>query len=105
MAINKKYLQSSAILGIVLSAFIFVIAIVYAFISNLSISWIILLVIIAMTEIIAFSASILLFFNPKKRIFAVGLVTLFAGLVPGIMILTFYFKTKRSLLRNFDLNS
>lgn len=105
MAINQKYLRVSAILGIIFSAIIFIIAIVYAFISNLSMSWIILLIVIAMTEIIAFTVSILLLLNPRRRIFFSGLVTLFAGLVPGIMILTFYFKTKKMLLRNFNLNT
>lgn len=105
MAVNKKYLQTSAILGIIFSAIIFIISIIYAFISNLSLIWISFLIVIAMTEVIAFLVSILFLINPLKKIFFVGLISLFAGLLPGIMILTFYFKTKRELLKNFEINS
>lgn len=105
MAVSEGYLRVSAIFGMLLSAAFFGLSITYAFISNLAIFWIILLVVIALIEIIAFSISVLFFINPKRRIFFVGLISLFAGLIPGLMILGYYFKAKRTLIRNFDLNT
>lgn len=105
MAVNESYLRFSAIIGMLFSAGFFVLSIVYSFISNLEIVWIAFLVVIALIEIIAFSFSVLMLIDPKRRIFFVGLVSLFAGLLPGIMILSFYFKTKRALVRNFELNT
>ncbi|MGL5268611.1 MAG: hypothetical protein ACRC8P_02455 [Spiroplasma sp.] len=105
MKIKKKKLQIAAILGMIFSTAIFAIAITYAFISNLSLFWIIFLVVIAMVEIISFWISVLFLINPKRKVFFIGLISLFAGLIPGIIILTLYFKTKRTLLKNFELNS
>lgn len=105
MSINKKYIRTAASLGIIFSIIIFIISIIYTFISNLNIIWIYFLVIIAMTEIIAFLVCVLLLIEPRKKIFFAGLISLFAGLIPGIMILSFYFKTKKNLLKNFELDS
>ncbi|MBE4704175.1 hypothetical protein [Spiroplasma platyhelix] len=105
MAVNESYLRFSAIIGMLFSAGFFVLSIIYAFISNLSMMWITFLVVIALIEIIVFSFSVLMLLNPKRRIFFVGLIGLFAGLVPGIMILSFYFKTKRALIKNFENNT
>lgn len=102
MAVNESYLRFSAIIGMIFSAAFFALALVYTFISNLEIIWIAILVVIAIIEVIVFTFSVLLLFKPKRRIFFVGAMSLFAGLLPGIMILSFYFKTKKALLKNFE---
>jgi len=55
------------------------------------------LIIIAIIEVFAFLVSVSFFLNLKKKIFFVGIVTLFAGLLPGMMILGFYFKSKKNI--------
>lgn len=104
MALNESYLRFSGLIGMLFAAGFFALAIAYAFISNLPLWWIICLVVIALIEIIVFVFSVLLLINPKRKIFFIGSLALFAGLVPGIMILGYYFKTKKSLVKNFELN-
>lgn len=104
MKIDRKYLQA-AVLGMIFSALIFIISVIYAFISNLSLVWIVFLVTIAMIEIVSFWVSVLFLVNPKRKIFFIGLISLFAGLLPGFIILSLYFKNKKELLKDFELDS
>lgn len=105
MAVNQGYLRLSATFGMILSAMLFALSIIYAFISNLPFIWIALLSVIALIEIVVFTFSVLFFLNPNRRIFFVGLLSLFAGLIPGVMILSFYFKSKRALVKSFEANA
>lgn len=105
MTVSDSYLRFSGLIGMLFAAGFFALAVVYAFISNLPLWWILCLVVIALIEIIVFTFSVLLLINPKRKIFFIGSLALFAGLVPGIMILGFYFKTKRALLKNFELDT
>lgn len=100
MKSEKNYLRNVAIFSIILAIIIFSISITYAFISNLGLIWIIFLVAIAFIEVFVIYFSILFLINPIKGIFFIGLISLFAGLVPGIMILSFYFKKKKVILDN-----
>lgn len=97
MALNVKKLKIAAILAMVFSIGIVLFAIIYPIVNKVSDFWGSFLIVLAIIESLTFLNSVLFYLNPKKRIFISGIISLFALLVPGIVILVIYFATQNSI--------
>ncbi|MDQ7982983.1 MAG: hypothetical protein REH79_02030 [Spiroplasma sp.] len=93
MAGNSKNLRIAAILSLFFSFTIILFAIIFPFMITVSELWVTFFIILGIIESFTFLNSILFCLNPKKRVFISGIISLFALIIPGIIILIIYFNS------------
>ncbi|MCL6428817.1 hypothetical protein LT335_00365 [Spiroplasma sp. JKS002669] len=105
MALNVKKLRIAAILAMIISIAIVLLTIIYPFVNKVSDFWINFFIALALIEGLTFLNSVLFCLNPKKRVFISGIISLFALLIPGIIILFIYFDAQKSVKNRIQITS
>lgn len=100
MALNVKKLKIAAILAMIFAFGIMLFAIIYPNINKVSDFWSNFFIALAIIEGLILLNSVWFYLNPKKRLLISGIISLFALLIPGIIILLVYFDIQKSVANN-----